>query len=259
MPTLNTLWARTLVQELERGGVRDVVVCPGSRSAPLALAAAEAGADLRPWVVLDERVAGFFALGLALESGRPAAVLVTSGSAGTHLFPALVEAWASGTPLVALTADRPWELHGFGAAQTMPQGGLFGRFVRTSESLPVPEASSAAFRHLRAVVSRTVSAALGRPTGPVHLDVPFREPLAPVPEALEGRGDAPFLRTVLPAPLPPAPELEAVRRRLAAAERGVVVVGPRARADGLGTAVRALAASHGYPLLAEAASNVRWA
>ena len=269
MPSLNTLWARALVQELQRGGVRDVVVCPGSRSAPLALAVAEAAPEVRSWVVLDERVAGFFALGLALESGRPAGVLVTSGSAGTHLFPALVEAWSAGVPLVALTADRPWELHGFGAAQTMPQDGLFGRFVRTSASLPVPEASSAAFRHLRAVVSRTVSSALDRPSGPVHLDVPFREPLAPVPdapvpagldaEALEGRGDAPFLRTIPPAPLPSVAELDAVRRRLAAAERGVVLVGPRARADRLGTAVRALAASHGYPVLAEAASNVRWA
>jgi 2-succinyl-5-enolpyruvyl-6-hydroxy-3-cyclohexene-1-carboxylate synthase len=103
----------------------------------------------------------------------------------------------------------------------------------------------------------------------VHLDVPFREPLAPVPdapappgldpEALEGRPGAPFVRTVSGASLPPEAELEAVRRRLAAAERGVVVVGPRARADRLGTAVRALAASHGYPVLAEAASNVRWA
>jgi len=269
VPSLNTLWARALVQELQRGGVRDVVLCPGARSAPLALAAAEAAPHVRSWVVLDERVAGFFALGLALESGRPAAVLVTSGSAGTHLFPAMVEASASGIPLIALTADRPWELHGFGAAQTMPQDGLFGRFIRAAETLPVPEASSAAFRHLRAVVSRTVSAAAGRLSGPVHLDVPFREPLAPVPdapvppgldaEALDGRGDAPFLRTVPPAALPPAAELEAVRRRLAAAERGVVVVGPRARADRLGTAVRALAASHGYPVLAEAASNVRWA
>ncbi|HZW89331.1 MAG TPA: thiamine pyrophosphate-binding protein, partial [Myxococcaceae bacterium] len=183
MPSVNTLWARALVQELQRGGVRDIVVCPGSRSAPLALAAAEAAPEIRSWVVLDERVAGFFALGLALESGRPAGVLVTSGSAGTHLFPALVEAWSSGIPLVALTADRPWELHGFGAAQTMPQDGLFGRFVRTSASLPVPDPSSAAFRHLRAVVSRAVSAALGHPSGPVHLDVPFREPLAPVPDA----------------------------------------------------------------------------
>jgi len=249
--------------------VSDIVVCPGSRSAPLALAAADAEPAIRSWVVLDERVAGFFALGLALETGRPAAVLVTSGSAGAHLFPAMVEAAASGVPLIALTADRPWELHGFGAAQTMPQDGLFGRFVRASESLAIPEASSAAFRHLRAIVSRAVAAALGRPSGPVHLDVPFREPLAPVPdaavppgldaEALEGRGDAPFLRTVQPAPVPPAAELEAVRRRLAAAERGVVVVGPRSRADRLDGAVRALAASHGYPVLAEATSNVRWA
>jgi len=269
LPTLNTLWARAIVQELERGGVRDVVVCPGSRSAPLALAAAEAAADVRTWVVLDERVAGFFALGLALESGRPTAVLVTSGGAGANLFPGIVEAWAASVPLVALTADRPWELHGFGAAQTMPQDGLFGRFVRTSASLPVPEASSPAFRHLRAVVSRALSAAMGRPAGPVHIDVPFREPLAPQDdapsppgldaEALEGRPGAPFLRTVAPASLPPAAELEAVRRRLAAAERGVIVVGPRARADRLGTAVRALAASYGYPVLAEAASNVRWA
>jgi len=269
MPSLNTLWATALMQELHRGGVRDLVLCPGSRSAPLALAAAEAGPGLRSWVVLDERVGGFFALGLALESGRPAALLVTSGSAGTHLFPAVVEAWASGIPLVVLTADRPWELHGFGAAQTMPQEGLFGRFVRTSHSLPSPEASSAAFRHLRAVVSRAVSVAVARPSAPVHLDAPFREPLAPVPdaatpagldaEALEGRAGSSFVRTVAPAALPPEAELEAVRRRLAAAERGVVVVGPRARADRLATAVRALAASHGYPVLAEAASNVRWA
>src|SRR4029077_13067122 len=126
------------------------------RSAPLALAVDEAAPDLRSAVVLDERVAGFFALGLALESGRPVAVLVTSGSAGAHLLPALVETWAAGVPLVALTADRPWELHGFGAAQTMPQGGLLGRLARVSESLSVPEPSSAAFRHLRAVVSRAV-------------------------------------------------------------------------------------------------------
>jgi 2-succinyl-5-enolpyruvyl-6-hydroxy-3-cyclohexene-1-carboxylate synthase len=268
MPSLNTLWARALVQELQRGGVRDLVLSPGSRSAPLALAVAEAP-ELRTWVVLDERVAGFFALGLALESGRPSGLLVTSGSAGTHLFPALVEAWAAGVPLVALTADRPWELHGFGAAQTMPQAGLFGRFVRSAESLPVPEASSTAFRHLRAVVSRALAAAVARPGGPVHLDVPFREPLAPIPdaeipagldaEALEGRTGAPFLRTVAAASLPAAPELESVRRRLAAAERGVVVVGPRSRQDRLATAVRALAASHGYPVLAEPASNVRWA
>lgn len=268
MPSLNTLWAETLVQELCRGGVRHVVLAPGSRSSPLAIACAEAG-ELSTWVALDERVAGFFALGLALETELPVAVLVTSGTAGAHLLPAWMEAWAAGVPLVALTADRPWELHGFGAPQTVPQEGLFGRFVRAAEALPAPEPSSVAFRHLRAIVARALAKGRGQPAGPVHLNVPFREPLAPVPaapvppgldaEALEGRPGAPFLRTMVALGMPPSAELESVRRRLASAERGLVVVGPRARQDGLGPAVRTLAASYGYPLVAEAASNVRWA
>ena len=269
MPSLNTLWARALVQELQRGGVRDVVVCPGSRSAPLALATAEAAPAVRSWVVLDERVAGFFALGLALESGRPAAVLVTSGSAGTHLFPAMVEAWASGSPLVALTADRPWELHGFGAAQTMPQGGLFGRFVRASESLSVPEASSAAFRHLRAV---GLPRGLRRPRPPLRSGAPGR----PLPRAARpGARTPPFRPASTPrrsrdgetdpssAPSsrrcfrpPPSSRRCAAGWPLPSAAWSCRATRP---ADRLGTAVRALAASHGYPVLAEAASNVRWA
>ena len=268
MASLNTLWARAIVQELRRGGVRHVVLAPGSRSSPLALACAEAEAAVRTWMVLDERVAGFFALGLALESGAPVAVGVTSGTAGAHLLPALIEASAAGVPLVAITADRPWELHGFGAPQTMPQAGLYGRFVRCEVDLSAPESTSAAFRHLRAVVSRVVARAVAAPGGPVHLNAAFREPLAPPPdavtppgldaEALEGRGEDAFLRTVQPLRLPRPAELEAVRRRLAAAERGLVVVGPRARQDALATAARTLAASYGYPLVAEAASNVRW-
>lgn len=269
MASLNTLWGTAIVQELQRGGVRQVVLAPGSRSSPLALACAEAAPALRTWMVLDERVAGFFALGLALESGAPVAVGVTSGTAGDHLLPALMEAWAAGVPLVALTADRPWELHGFGAPQTLPQSGLFGRFVRAEADVAAPEPTSPAFRHLRAVVSRLLARAVAAPHGPVHLNLPFREPLAPPAEAvtpagldaeaLEGRGDAPFLRTAPTVRLPPPAELEAVRRRLAAAERGLVVVGPRSRRDDLPTAARTLAASYGYPLVAEAASNVRWA
>jgi 2-succinyl-5-enolpyruvyl-6-hydroxy-3-cyclohexene-1-carboxylate synthase len=268
MASLNTLWGRAIVQELQRSGVRHVVLAPGARSSPIALASVDAEPGVRTWMVLDERVAGFFALGLALESGSPVAVGVTSGTAGAHLLPAVIEASAAGVPLVAVTADRPWELHGFGAAQTMPQAGLYGRFVREDVDLGAPEPSSTAFRHLRAVVSRALARAVTAPGGPVHLNAPFREPLAPAPdavtppgldaEALEGRGAEPFLRTVQPLRLPPPAELEAVRRRLAAAERGVVVVGPRARRDALPTAARTLAASYGYPLLAEAASNVRW-
>ena len=268
MATLNTLWARALVQELVRAGVGHAVAAPGSRSAPLALACAEAAPALRTWSILDERSAGFFALGLSLETGRPTAVVVTSGTAGAHLLPAVIEAWASHVPLVLLTADRPWELHGFGAPQTIPQDGLYGRFIRAEASLSVPEGSSEAFLHLRAVVSRLASVCQASPRGPVHIDVPFREPLAPEagqPDpaglsqlARDGRG-GPMLAAPAPRRRPPEPALAAARRRLAATEKGLVVVGPRSGADDLPAAVRALAASYGYPLVADAASNVRWA
>jgi 2-succinyl-5-enolpyruvyl-6-hydroxy-3-cyclohexene-1-carboxylate synthase len=263
---LNTLWARALVQELVRAGVAHAVVAPGSRSAPLALACAEAAPTLRVHSVIDERTAGFFALGLALETGRPAAVVVTSGTAGAHLLPAVMEAWAAHVPLVVLTANRPWELQDFGAPQTVPQEGLFGRFTRAAVVLSAPEATSTAFLHLRAVVARTVFKSFTVPKGPVHLDVPFREPLAPEASA-EGLGLEPLARegretSMLAAPppvrRPPAEALAALLRRLQATEKGLLVVGPRAEADGVAEAVLALASSHGYPVLAEAASNLRW-
>jgi 2-succinyl-5-enolpyruvyl-6-hydroxy-3-cyclohexene-1-carboxylate synthase len=265
--SLNTLWARALVQELVRSGVGHAVVSPGSRSAPLALACAEAAPKLRTWSVVDERTAGYFALGLALESGRPAALVVTSGTAGAHLLPAVMEAWASHVPLVVLTANRPWELHGFGAPQTVPQEGLFGKFTRGAVALPPPEASSTSIVHLRAVAARLVATSQAAPRGPVHLDVPFREPLAPEAGsetpgldrlALDGR-DGPMVASPAPVRRPPESILAELRRRLAATEKGVVVVGPRAQSDGLASAVRALAASYGFPVLADAASNVRWA
>ena len=267
MATLNALWARALVQELVRGGVGHAVIAPGSRSAPLALACFEAAPSLCVWSVIDERTAGFFALGLALETGRPAAVVVTSGSAGAHLLPAVLEAWAAHVPLVVVTANRPWELHGFGAPQTVPQEQLFGRFIQATEMLAAPEATSAALVHLRAATARLVARSQAAPRGPVHLDVPFREPLAPDPAAadpvgldrlaLDGR-EGPMLGAPAPVRRPPEPILAALRSRMAATEKGVVVVGPRARSDGFAGAVRALAASYGYPVIADAASNVRW-
>jgi len=265
--SLNSLWARAVVQELVRGGVVHAVIAPGSRSAPLALACAEASPRLRVHSVIDERTAGFFALGLALESGCPVAVVVTSGTAGAHLLPAVMEAWAAQVPLLVLTANRPWELHGFGAPQTVPQEGLFGRFTRVAASLGLAEASTAAFLHLRAVVARAVSASQTAPRGPVHLDAPFREPLVPEsggpevvglePLALEGR-DGPFLASPAPRRIPPEAALAELRRRFAGTEKGLVVVGPRAEADGVAAAVLALANSYGYPVLADAASNLRW-
>ena len=125
-------FATVLVDEWLRAGVSDAVACPGSRSTPLLIALAEAAEQgaLRLHVLADERSAGFFALGLALTTGVPAPVVTTSGTAASELHPAVIEAHHAGVPMVAVTADRPPELHGFGAPQTVDQEGLFGRAVR---------------------------------------------------------------------------------------------------------------------------------
>jgi 2-succinyl-5-enolpyruvyl-6-hydroxy-3-cyclohexene-1-carboxylate synthase len=242
----NALWARALADELFRGGVRDAAICPGSRSGPLALACAE---RLRAHIVIDERSGAFFALGAARAAGRPAVVLATSGSAGAHFYPAILEAEAAGVPLIALTADRPPELHGFGAPQTLDQQRLFGGHVRFFADLGVPE--PLALPHLRATVARALQQA-----GPAHLNAPFREPLAPVPEPLPEVRDVPAARHLLARGVP---DLREVAAELLRRPRGVIVCGPRDAQDELPAAVRELSHALGYPVIADAASQVRFA
>ncbi len=184
-PNVNALWAELLVEELLRQGVRFFVVCPGSRSTPLALAVAGAVQDGRAdWVVHpDERAAAFVALGWGRATGQPAAVVTTSGSAVAHLFPAVVEADAAGVPLLLLTADRPPELRETGVNQTIRQPELFGSFVRWSFDVPPPTADvDPAFVLTTAAhaVARTLS-----PAGPVHLNLAFREPLGLEPDGTD--------------------------------------------------------------------------
>jgi 2-succinyl-5-enolpyruvyl-6-hydroxy-3-cyclohexene-1-carboxylate synthase len=190
-----TAFARVLVDELLRGGVTDAVLAPGSRSAPvaLALAAAERCGRLRLHVRIDERTAAFLALGLAKASGRPVPVLTTSGTAPAHLHAAVLEADASGIPLLALTADRPPELRATGANQTIEQPGLYGGAVRWAADVGVPEAGreEAQNRYWRSVVSKallTATGALDRDPGPVHLNLALREPLMPDDEPGELAG-----------------------------------------------------------------------
>ncbi|TMA32580.1 MAG: 2-succinyl-5-enolpyruvyl-6-hydroxy-3-cyclohexene-1-carboxylic-acid synthase [Deltaproteobacteria bacterium] len=240
----NLLWAHALVDELARGGVRDAVVCPGSRSAPLALACAD---KLRVHTVLDERSGAFFALGAARASGRPVVIVATSGSAGAHFFPAILEAEASGVPLIALTADRPLELHGWGAPQTIDQQRLFGAHVRFFADVGLPD--PVALPHLRATVARAL-----QQEGPVHLNAPFREPLAPVVQPLPEVRDEPAVRHLR---LRGVPDLRDVARELSQRARGVIVCGPRDAADDLPDAVRALSLALGYPVIADAASQLR--
>jgi 2-succinyl-5-enolpyruvyl-6-hydroxy-3-cyclohexene-1-carboxylate synthase len=238
----NMLWAAAVADELERGGVRDAAICPGSRSASLALALA---GRLRTHVIIDERSAGFFALGAAKASGRPVALLCTSGSAGAHFYPALLEAEASGVPLVAITADRPPELHGWGAPQQLDQQRLFGTHAWFADlGLPDPEA----LPHLRATVARAL-----QQDGPAHLNAPFREPLAPVPGPLPEVRNEPAARHLRARGVP---ELGAIARELSAHPRGVILCGPGHGHDGLPAAVRELSRALGYAVLADAASGV---
>jgi 2-succinyl-5-enolpyruvyl-6-hydroxy-3-cyclohexene-1-carboxylate synthase len=177
----STAHAQVIVDELVRCGVTDAVLCPGSRSAPLAFAlhAADTAGRLRLHVRIDERTAGFLALGLALRSGRPVPVATTSGTAVANLHPAVLEASHAGVPLLLLTADRPPRMIGTGANQTITQPGVFGDAVRLALSGEVATDPQRDNGLWRAAVDRAVSAALGTPPGPVHLNLPFAEPLVP--------------------------------------------------------------------------------
>jgi 2-succinyl-5-enolpyruvyl-6-hydroxy-3-cyclohexene-1-carboxylate synthase len=177
----STAQAQVIVDELVRCGVTDAVLCPGSRSAPLAFAlhAADAAGRLRLHVRIDERTAGFLALGLALRSGRPVPVTTTSGTAVANLHPAVLEASYAGVPVLVLTADRPPQVVGTGANQTVVQPGIFGGAVRLAVTAAVAGDPGRENGVWRAAVCRAVAAALGTPPGPVHVNLPFAEPLVP--------------------------------------------------------------------------------
>jgi 2-succinyl-5-enolpyruvyl-6-hydroxy-3-cyclohexene-1-carboxylate synthase len=262
----NTALASAMVEELARCGVRHAAVSPGSRSTPLALALWRQPA-IEVTVLLDERSAGFFALGTALSTRTPAAVLCTSGSAAANLHPAVVEADEAGVPLIVLTADRPPELRGIGAGQTIDQLKLYGEAVRWFCEVGTHEANDDGLLHFRSVACRAYAAAAGDPRpGPVHLNVPWREPLAPVPIdgavtasdplALEGRGQQP-LSTVSRSPAVPDAELvEELCERIAAEPRGLIVAG-RQPDPALAEPLARLASITRYPIVAEPTSQLR--
>ena len=191
----STAQARVVVDELIRGGVRDVVLCPGSRNAPLAFALADAdrAGRLRLHVRIDERTAGYLAIGLAVAAGAPVCVAMTSGTAVANMGPAVVEANYARVPLIVLSANRPYELLGTGANQTMEQLGYFGSQVRAAISLGLaedaPEKLDSLNAQWRSATCRVIAAATGARTanaGPVQFDIPLREPLVPDPEPAGG-------------------------------------------------------------------------
>ncbi|PRY15936.1 2-succinyl-5-enolpyruvyl-6-hydroxy-3-cyclohexene-1-carboxylic-acid synthase [Kineococcus rhizosphaerae] len=248
----STAFATVLVDAFVRLGLRHLVLSPGSRSAPLAYAAARAADSgrLRLHVRVDERSAGFLALGLA-RAGELVAVVTTSGTAVANLHPAVLEAHHAGVPLVVLSADRPHELRGSGASQTAEaQPRMFLPSVRFSADLPAPVDPRAQAPAWRSVVSRAVAAARGLRgdgPGPVHLDVAFADPLTPSPDVLPESTTGLTEVAGLPAPQPVA---------LPRGERTLVLAGD-APDPATGRAARDLAEHAGWPLLAEPSSGAR--
>ncbi|MBX3026354.1 2-succinyl-5-enolpyruvyl-6-hydroxy-3-cyclohexene-1-carboxylic-acid synthase [bacterium] len=245
---------RALVDAMARAGLRDVCVAPGARSTPLALVVAH-DPRLRVWSHLDERSAAFFALGLGRATRRPAAVVCTSGTAAANFLPAVVEAAQARVPLLLLTADRPPELRDCGAFQAIDQLALFGRYAKWFCEVGEPSAGRAYFH---AVGSRAVAVAGAAPPGPVHLNLPLREPLGPDdPRAL-----LPDSTDVAPPPtalLTPGrlPDLDALDAALSVSARGVIVCGPLDADGETRAAIAALAAARGWPLLADATAQLR--
>lgn len=261
----NTALASALVEELARAGVALAFLSPGSRSSPVALALdREPGIELR--VILDERSAGFAALGAALASGSPAIVACTSGSAAANLHPAVVEADQAGVPLLVLTSDRPSELRDIGAGQTIDQIGLYGTASRWFCEVGTHDADDAGLLHMRATGSRAAAEArLGR--GPVHLNLSWRDPLGPDPRpddvtagdelAREGRSGGRPLTTGIAGREPSADLADALAGAVAGAERGLIVAG-RLPDRSLNEPIAELAARTGFPVLADATSQLRF-
>jgi 2-succinyl-5-enolpyruvyl-6-hydroxy-3-cyclohexene-1-carboxylate synthase len=257
MDPVNRTYAplQALVDELVRCGMTHAVTCPGSRNAPLIYALAEA-VGVEAVSVLDERAGGFAALGMAKASGRPVAVTCTSGTAAANLLPAVVEAREARVPLIVLTADRPPELRDTGAGQAIDQIKLYGSAAKWFVEVGSHEPGRGAAVYHRSLACRAFFTARGGRPGPVHLNFPLREPLAPVREELAagdwaGRADS---RPWVEVWEPPASGAAGIAES-AARPRGAIVCGPGA--GDVAEPVALLAAAAGWPVLAEPTSGVR--
>ena len=256
MPAQHDSIVATVVAQLAASGVRHVVIAPGSRSTPLTLAFTAPGLSIKPWLHLDERSAGYFALGIARQLGEPVALVCTSGTAAANLLPAVVEANLSRVPLLVLTADRPSELRDRGASQTIDQTNLFGTHAKWFVDMPVAADDPLIERHARSTAIRAVAVAAESPAGAVHLNFPFREPLLAADTSslalptIEESGTLSSARLV--------PDDEDVRRLAAEfrGRRGLVIAGPESQ--GLPVdAIATLAAALRWPIVADPLSGFR--
>lgn len=264
----NSRAAAVMMQEFARCGVADACISPGSRSTAIVTGLLRAR-KVRPWVILDERSAGYFALGMARETRRPVILACTSGTAAANYLPAVVEASLSKTPLIVITADRPPEARDCRSAQTIDQVRIFGTHVRWSVDLAAPTAGLDLDSYYRTIACRAFAMAIGMPSGPVHLNLPMREPLVDVNEEREalarvGQSKSapdescpPYARVYPAHPALPPDSIEALAALLRGQTRGVIVCGPAAPSLDAACSITRLAKRLNWPILADPLSGLR--
>jgi 2-succinyl-5-enolpyruvyl-6-hydroxy-3-cyclohexene-1-carboxylate synthase len=263
----NTLWASILVETLQRLGLTTAVICPGSRSTPLAIAFARHD-KVEAIPVLDERSAGFFALGISRQKAQPVVIVCTSGTAGANFYPAVIEARESRVPLLVLTADRPPELRDCHSGQTIDQVKLYGHYPNWQTELATPSLEMGMLAYLRQTAIHAWERSLFPVPGPVHLNIPFRDPLAPLPQPEAGALMSQFQPEDFFGAVSPLWSRLEVRTEVLAAnlkeewlecERGVIIAGvaqPQQPQEYC-QAIAQLCKSLGWPVLAEGLSPVR--
>ncbi|MGN7942810.1 2-succinyl-5-enolpyruvyl-6-hydroxy-3-cyclohexene-1-carboxylic-acid synthase [Metabacillus sp. 22489] len=254
-----TRYVASFVEELVSSGVEKVVISPGSRSTPLAILMAE-HPSLTCYINIDERSAGFFALGIAKSQNKPVALLCTSGTAAANYYPAIVEAHYARVPLVVLTADRPHELRDVGAPQAIDQLHMYRNYAKWFVDLALPEENQSMFRYAKTIAARAVGTATANPAGVVHLNFPFREPLVPntsLPDLwtkLDNRGT--YLHMAKSNSLISNEELDSISHLLNRHSNGVIICGEHEN-DNIASEILALANHLKFPILADPLSQLR--
>ncbi len=253
-----TAYLASFVDELAQNKVRHAVISPGSRSTPISLLLAE-HPNIEAHINVDERSAAFFALGLAKALREPVAIVCTSGTAAANFYPAIVEAYYARIPLIVLTADRPHELRHVGAPQAIDQIDLYGKHVKWSVEMALPENSAEMMNYARRIGARAVALAANGPAGPIHLNFPIREPLLPLMEKVAEYRNQSFSPTVEinnGNRTLSQPQFEALASTLAEAKRGIIVVG-ELRDEAVREGIIKLAEKLALPVLADPLSLLR--
>ncbi|MGC8596191.1 MAG: 2-succinyl-5-enolpyruvyl-6-hydroxy-3-cyclohexene-1-carboxylic-acid synthase [Candidatus Kryptoniota bacterium] len=263
----NIVWAETFVNELARNGVKYACLSPGSRNTPLTIAFAS-NRKIKTYVHIDERSSGFFALGLAKATRSPVAIVCTSGTATAELYPAIVEAYQRRVPLIVCTADRPPELHGVGANQTINQYNMYKNHILEFFDAGVPRISFRSLFYLKKIAATAVYSSSVKSSGPVHINFPFRKPFEP--DAITDEVDNGLFekiieteKVIVPAkkPFPQNKlngDIEKIARLISTVEKGLIVVGPNDVDKTFTREIVLLSRQIGYPILADGASQLRF-